>query len=53
MEARAFGAYEKRTQTKTYKETPAGYVFAIVPWVITVAYLAFLIATKNLGFLQT
>ncbi len=53
MEARAFGAYDKRTQTKTYQETTAGYLFGIVPWVIAVAYLVFLIVNGNLGFLQT
>ena len=53
MEARAFGAYTKRTQTKEYRETPAGIVFMILPWCITIGYFVMLVVTHNLGFLNT
>lgn len=53
MEARAFGAYDKRTQAYAYKTSWQGYVFGILPWVVFAAYLAVLIANRNFGFLQT
>ena len=53
MEARAFGAYTKRTQTKEYRETAAGIVFMILPWCITIGYFVMLVVTHNLGFLNT
>lgn len=54
MEARAFGAYEKRTQTIVYNVDWKGYVFGILPWAIFVAYFILVILIpKSFGFLQT
>ena len=53
MDARAFGAYPKRTQTVTYDSSWKDYVFGIVPWIITILYLVWLIVNHNLGFLKT
>lgn len=53
MEARAFGAYDKRTQTYTYSTSWQGYLFGILPWVIFGVYLAILIINANFSFLQT
>ena len=53
MEARAFGAYPKRTETVTYKVNWSGRIFGILPWIVFGIYLALLITQKNFGFLQT
>ena len=53
MEARAFGAYDKRTQTHTYSTSWQGYLFGVIPWVVFSLYLATLIMRQNFSFLQT
>ncbi|MEL7609067.1 MAG: energy-coupling factor transporter transmembrane component T [Bacillota bacterium] len=54
MEARAFGAYSKRTQTVVYDVSWKGYVFGLLPWAIFIAYFILaVVLTNSFGFLQT
>ena len=54
MEARAFGAYSKRTQTIVYHVSWKGYVFGLLPWAIFIAYFILaVVLTNSFGFLQT
>jgi len=53
MDARAFGAYEKRTLTYTYPITLRARLFGVLPWVIFLAYLVLLIISNDYTFLQT
>lgn len=43
MDARAFGAYSKRTLTYRYDVPKMGYVFSIIVWVIGFTYLYWLL----------
>ena len=53
MEARAFGAYPTRTQTKLYGVSWKGRLFALIPWAVFILYMALIVINKDWAFLRT